>query len=1364
MTVTALPAAVGHPDEPAPVRWVPTRAGLLNVWRYYDETLEFAGGRLLLRGPNGSGKSKALELLLPFLLDANLRAQRLSTFGTAERTMHWNLMGQGAVGVTRVGYVWIEFHRPGGPDDEPRWFTAGARLQASTRTTTVTADYFTTGRRIGEDLRLTTDAGVPLSRPELTAVLGEHGTRHDHAAGYRATVRHTLFPGMSEQRYDALILALLQLRTPKLSQRLDPALLSTLLSRALPPLGEGEVADLAEGFERLDRQRERLARLDEEATAAAALADRQADYARRVLRAGAATLISATSEMDRCTRAARTSEEQQAEAESARVAAEARAEELRLVRADAGARLEALQDSDAYREGAQLDDLRRRLGQAREGARRAGEVRGGAERTAATDDEAAQAARTAHDRADGVRAERLEEALRAGREAGLEAVVAQVRAGADRGLVRAAVQSRRTQIGEVRRHLAAWESAVGLRASRETDLDRERAGYARADAAQTEAGSTYTTALDTQRFRLEQWVRGTREIAAASGETGLDTLVDALLDAAESEPEVLGVLADTTRGVDREIDLVEADARRRASEAAARRDAVALDRDRVARETDLPPEPPPTRDADRSRRTLRDGAPLWRLVSFATGVDDVHQAAVEAALQASGLLDAWVGPDGSWLPADGHDTEILRIAPAPGSSLLEVLVPEPDAPVPVARLRDLLGSIAYSDDLHVHPAVVSADGRFRLASLSGSWAKPSAAHIGAAARERARRARLAELDEELAELDAVRATAERDADRALRRRARLRAELDARPAHRELDGARTTLGRADAALAAADTAVRDAVARRGEAESAVGSALRALTAHAAEHGLPADRDALDLLDQALTTCHGVTRLWMDADIAAGHARERAESATEQARRSRDVADERAEEAGAAEDAARNLHVRLETVEQTVGAQYREVLAEIGRVRDGIAEAEREGSRVTTLRTELAEKIGRLQEARDRDRARRDEAVTARDTAAARFRGLWRLGLAAEGGMSEDELVGSGHIGPGTRVTLDLARAVAAASSVSHDPRHVTESLGRLQETLHTSRDTLGTRADLTLGPATEDLADPTVVGDVPVLRVVLDGRTLGARALARAVDAEARRSRHDITEAERELFDTTLTGETRRHLASRLREAEALKDTMNERLEGVRTASNVAVRLRWEVADDAPTGTAAARRLLLRDPTRLDADDRAALHRFFRDRIDAARAEGTAGSWEDQLTEVFDYTRWHQFTVELDRGEGHDGPGWQKLTKRLHGALSGGEKAIALHLPLFAAVAAYYESVPSSPRLILLDEVFVGVDEINRGQVFGLLAALGLDLVLTSDHEWCAYREIDAIAVHQLLTGADDADDAVTTARWVWNGRTLEEA
>ncbi len=40
----------GSMTSPEPARWCPSRAGILNVYQYEDETLHFAGGRLLLRG------------------------------------------------------------------------------------------------------------------------------------------------------------------------------------------------------------------------------------------------------------------------------------------------------------------------------------------------------------------------------------------------------------------------------------------------------------------------------------------------------------------------------------------------------------------------------------------------------------------------------------------------------------------------------------------------------------------------------------------------------------------------------------------------------------------------------------------------------------------------------------------------------------------------------------------------------------------------------------------------------------------------------------------------------------------------------------------------------------------------------------------------------------------------------------------------------------------------------------------------------------------------------------------------------------------------------------------------------------------
>ena len=73
-----------------------------------EQLFQFEGGRLLLRGKNGAGKSKALELLLPFLLDGDVK--RLDATGAGKTTFRW-LMSEGATGVNRQGFLWLELRR-----------------------------------------------------------------------------------------------------------------------------------------------------------------------------------------------------------------------------------------------------------------------------------------------------------------------------------------------------------------------------------------------------------------------------------------------------------------------------------------------------------------------------------------------------------------------------------------------------------------------------------------------------------------------------------------------------------------------------------------------------------------------------------------------------------------------------------------------------------------------------------------------------------------------------------------------------------------------------------------------------------------------------------------------------------------------------------------------------------------------------------------------------------------------------------------------------------------------------------------------------------------------------------------------------
>ncbi|MFF9351262.1 TIGR02680 family protein [Streptomyces sp. NPDC014734] len=1382
MNVTELPLQ-RRPEEDAELpsvresdaarsRWQPHRAGILNVWRYYDETFTFHQGRLLLRGQNGSGKSKALELLLPFLFDASLRPNRLSTFGGSERTMHWNMLGAGASGKTRVGYVWMEFRRV--DDGVERWFGCGARLHASVHTSTAHAEYFTTGSRLShpDGVPLVNEAGQPLTKAALAEALRDRGEVHPSATDYRTAVRRALFAGMAEQRYESLLSALLQLRQPKLSERLDPSLLSTLLSRALPPLGEGEITELAEGFERLDRQRDHVDRLDAEVAAAETVASRQRAYARRVLRAGAAGLISATTDLDDLTRAARRSAEELDEVLAERGSTQALRDEQELRAHALDETVEGLRDSDAYRKGEELDRLRRDAAhlvaaaeQRRSTARSAGN---GAEKDRRLADETAGHARTFDEHA----REAADEAHRSARGPGMESVHREVAAILDAGpavplrdgpahgtgdrrseesgavvrppgedaarrarrLLRGAVTARRGQVAHITEAIEGHDRAVRDRGTAEGLLDEARTRLGEAIVRRDETAGAWDDAVAGQAERLLAWAGNCAELSIADpGELAAGAAVEA---------DVRALVDAAARPLDQEITTARAGAQAARRRLGEERDRLGEEVRRLSGETDLPPPVPPART---TVRTTAAGAPLWRLVVFREDVPVPVRAAVEAALESSGLLDAWVSSsDGITLP--GHDTRIeaALTTTAPGPSLLDVLRPEADLPVPADTVTRILAGVAYGTVLPGgHPAAVSAGGAWRLGPATGTWNKPEPAFIGALARQRTRQRRIAELtgrvEETAAALDAVDGQLhELDA-----RAARLDADRAARPGHRELDALRRDWDRAEEMVAARDEVVRDATTHLARRETEVADALRTLSRRAAEHGLPTDRDRLRTLFDDIERFHDLAGNWVYARLTAATAAERARQTAAQADRSRRIADERAEEAATAGARAAGMTARLHAVEAAVGEDYRQIVARVVEARDERDRCRDDARRANRLLVDLEGRIGELRATSGQDAERRERAVAARGGAARRLRHLCLVGLAEDAGIAPEL-----DAGDGTRATLEAARAIAAQwPGLPHAPRNLGDAATRLSEAVHEARGHLGVRADLDLEP--DD--------DVQLFTAALDGVRVGATGLLTTLTQERDRSRDDISTAERRLFDQILTGDIRRHLAARIRRAGELVAHMNGHLERVRTASKVAVQLVWDVRPDLPDSTRTARQLLLKDPGRVTESDREALHAFFRGRIEEAKNSDTAASWEEHLGDVLDYTAWHSFTVSLDRA---DGKGRQPLTKRLHGALSGGEKAIALHLPLFAAVAAHYEDVPLAPRPILLDEVFVGVDTVNRGQVFALLTALDLDLMITSDHEWGTYRELPGIAVHQLLTAGDD--EAVTSARFVWNGTGME--
>lgn len=1353
-------AVAVRPRLPAPTRtrWQPLRLGLVNLYRFDDETFAFEDGRLLLRGNNGTGKSRVLALTLPFLFDGRIEPHRVEPDGDPAKRMEWNLL-LGRYD-DRLGYAWLEFGRQAPPDDgakppEDRFITIGCGLRAGAGRGAPRTWFFVTDQRVGGELRLVTETGQPLTRERLVEAIGDRGHVVDTATEYRRLVDRALF-NLGEYRYEALVDLLIQLRRPQLSRHLDESLLSAALSEALPPLPQAVIADVAEAFRALDDDRDQLERFQAALAATTTFLDHYRGYAGIAARRRATAVTQANSRYEQSRADLRDAERRRDEAEielarldgrqlelkeetraaavevhtietSAEMAAARSLEEAR-ARADELAREAAERADDLRRAEAEFERRINALGQADEAAAR---TRSGADTAIAHADDAAAAAGLSalHRRllAPLTLPDARDDAAIAAARHAIQEAVTRSREGAQHLL---------ELDGEVKQAAAALVSARERLGERSAALDHARDAAAEAEAALTAAREATVAAL-------HDWAAARVELDPIP----VDDIADDVLawDGAGASP--------ITAAVDRAANA----ARDRLSRAAAGVDArlreldderaeLAAERDALAAGAHRPPPAPHTRDA--AAREGHAGAPLWRLLDLRPDIHPADAAGYEAALEASGLLDAWVTPDGALLDAD--DT-VLIAADTPArddGGLTRVVVPAtaPDdgraAQVPQEHVAALLARIGAREDGEVW---VAPDGRWRVGPLHGRWRKAAAEHLGHAARERARRRRIAELDAQLAALDARRAELVREREDVERRIAAVdeeraaapseepirRAAIAATHAAREVRHHRERVDVAEAEVRVCHERLDRATITRDQTAADLGFAGRAADPAALLTDIDGYRVALTELWAAVTE-HAAALRALDA-------------ATVELDRAAEERDVRLAQSRAATQAATDAATRRDTLEATVGRAAAEVVVRLEAARVRQAELER---RIEALAREREEQL----KARERHATRAEDAarqleehtrIRAREVE--RLRRLVRAGFLEVAGVRLDAAPPPGDAAwapdPAVRAARRINDALAHVRANDADWE-------RVQRAMHGHYTTLE-QALLPHGlPAAATLDD-----ELFLVTTTFQGRTSSMPELRDFLSDEVLHRQSILDAREREVLENHLVGEVATQLHELIRRGEAFVSDMNAELAARPTSTGMRLRFRWQPRPDGPEALADARRRLLAADHVWSPEDRAALGAFLQARIREVRDADDAGTWQQHLTRALDYRHWHVFTVEREQ----DGS-WVRLTRRTHGTGSGGEKALALTVPQFAAAAAHYRSAdPHAPRLIALDEAFVGIDNDMRAKCMDLLVRFDLDVAMTSEREWACYPTVPAIAIYQLATRP--GIDAVGVHRWVWNGR-----
>ncbi|MFJ2172661.1 TIGR02680 family protein [Streptomyces sp. NPDC087851] len=1333
----------GELPVPERERFQQLRLGLIGMWEYEEQEFVSYRNGLILRGRNGAGKTKVMEVTSPLLLDARLSARRLDPFGSTARPMRDNLLHRGRG--DRVGYTWCEYGRVT-EDGGYEFLTVGIGMRGSTSAKGGVHKpwFFVTAKRIGEDFNLLDERRQPYLRKQLATRL-DPGDVFEERRAYRTAVAERLF-GFGIGKLAALVELLLVLRKPKLSENFNGERLSRMLTNGLPPVSTSLLDGLAVRFDQLARDRADLAQQERHQLGMSGFLSVYSRYARRWTRNIAERLAEADAQLTEAQRSstkavekADSSEKKLEEGKKERERFLEERETLRIsveeLRVDPLMKqhelLTKLQEQAEEAEE-KLPGFRERLEKAASAAAEAEAEatkqtrlleRAAAVLLAAEENALAQAART---RIGDAHTE-LAAAVREDPEGTEKMLLGHVEA-------RANVLRRAVELAETTR------DAKALRDQADEALQKAWGLCETAKRAVDDHGQQLADRMDELRIALVDWSERCQELR----------LSDVELGALQSLVPTLGLTGATT--LSQEVErlfrprgtlLVQ-----QASDLAAElrglqetRDKTAAMRSSAAEEKDPLPAAPVHERRDRS--SAADGAPLWRLLDFAPDADDTTRAGLEAALLGAGVLDAWVTPEGSLL--DGDTLDSLLVAdrePVLGRSLADVLHAVDHELVPSRVTTSILSAVALAPaGTEHHPGDwVSTDGSWRIGPVHGRTKVTQAAYIGTAARQAERRRRLKALDDQLAELDGRIVRLNEQHQRLTERQGDLRAECDEAAAFDQpVRDCQLSLAKARSLFQTYDLASQEAKAKLDDREVIWKAARAELELYARQRATATGLEAL-AEEQRVLTEYGSSLGDLFRRLGTWSSRVEqcngAEALLATCRGHKKLAETDVDNA---ERDAKRKRERHDVRRSAVGADVDDVLKRLGVAQAGLKKNEAMEKKSLAALEGMIQEETRAQSARTQARELVGQRELVLEERGGQYRELDRLGFLTL--VSADD------------TAADAIDAVAAAQALIRqlvDDPSDPHALDQARDDVDRARQVL---EEVLAGPDWKVRAgnEDRLVS----VRLFHNGQYLTVAEGLAIVQREVHERNRLLDANEHDLFTEVLLGQVGDHLRRRRARAKALIEEMNRLLALRRTASGHVMRLVWEADPDKGEETREALATLDRQASRFLPDEaREHLIAFLGRQIAVAREAEGGLDWKSHLRVALDYRTWSRIRVQYKTGPQQR---WTDIDAGMHGKGSGGEKAVMLQLPLFAAAAAHYAgAAPTAPRPVYLDEAFAGIDAEMRGECMGLLVQLDLDFVMASHDEWGFYEEVPGVATYQLYR--DPQVEGVLTTPVVWDG------
>lgn len=1344
-------------------RFKMNRIGFVNFWLYDEEDFEFVDGKLLLRGQNGSGKSITTQSFIPFVLDGDRTPSRLDPFGSSDRRMEYYFLGEEGKDEA-TGYLFLEFKKEN--SEEYRTIGIGQRAKRG-KPMDFWGFLILDGRRIGYDLWLYKEVGsskIPYDKREMKNELGEGNLFTDSQSEYKKLVNQHIFGFRKAEQYEQFIKLLVKVRAPKLSKEFKPTKVYEILNDSLQTLTDEDLRAMVDAMEKMDEIQDSLEMLNRAFSDVKIIRNEYTRYNQYMLAKKAQGYLSKKQEVERAQQELLEQEQRIREMTSDQSEKRQRLEELGEQKALAETERNGLMDTD-------MEEVDRKLGLARSARAQAQQqeqhwkekAEGYREKILRGEQQLREITGILEQRQQELSEQRQElmeaqEILRWDQhEKAMHLLVQEQYVGTDEITKNLAMF--KTLIEKCKKAIRQYEEIVRQYDEIASQMELMRRQKVQAEQKLDAAQEKTTDCMD-------QWIVGIFEAEKNAKEWHPKREV---LEEAEQKVRQYQSVSDA--GAVRE--LLSADYERQRQQLSDVYHAKEREKERYTEELEETKETlvlvrtqeelEPERDlyTENSRKALRTAGitavPFYKAVEFAANLDAETCAVIEAQLEKMGILDALIVSPEDFARIGKECPEFLDAVlyvGEKGTSDFRGLVASDELD---ERLRESVSRILsniYEGAGKAHGVYLCMDGWFRQGILTGKAAKEGEAEfVGVLARRRKKEQKIKQLQEKICELQEILEAFDGELVLLEKRLEMLHEEYGRIPDFSEIDRALAKEKECEFELQMLSRECAGREAQEQECAQKKNQMYQVMLQSCKQFPYGRTEEEYDEVSGCIEEYQNAWQESREILFRLVAERNNRSITQEQIEQDEQAMDESLVEKRRYSTSIKEYEIQIKQYEDYLNRP--ENIEKANRLKKLAKELAAIGEETDTLREQLIrldEKLRALRESEPGQRQRLQKAIGEESCLRNYFEEELSLALVFEREANTLPECAKRAVG------------VIRDSDKNREPGDMLQSLYQVYQKHNGSLASYGTALEECF-EAVDDMlgAGETMNAIRKRVRVVSvwNGKKVYMEEFYRILKTSIDETELLIQKRDRELFEDILSQTISQQLTDRIAESRKWVADMSRLMKEMDTSMGLSFSLDWKprtAENDAELDTAELEQILLRDHNLLTTEDIEKVASHFRSKIrmEKRKAEESGGmiNYMELVRDALDYRRWFEFQMFFKRGAEARRP----LSNAAFNRFSGGEKAMAMYVPLFAAVNAQYKKADNEdhPRIIALDEAFAGVDDKNISSMFELVHKLDFDYIMNSQALWGCYETVKGIRIAELLRPMNS--QIVTIIRYTWNG------